>query len=422
MGYEFEGLVYRWAESPIRGRNDITILETSERDGTQASGIRYPSLNEKIALLEYMDRIGIEHADIAMPIARGRHFQEALELARAKQRLGLSINLVCLARSLPGDVERAIDLKNQSGTDLEVIIFKGSSPIRREVEGWEIERDIVVPMISSIEFAVKNGLKVTAATEDTTRSGAEDMKKIFIEAINGGATRLCIADTVGFSEPWSAHDIVSRIKNEVIGNREIGLDWHGHNDIGLSTANALIALGAGADRVHTTILGVGERAGNTPTELVLENLRQHGIEKYDFPLVIEYGELASKVYNRPIAPDHPILGKVVHKTSTGIHGAGIAKAYAKGRPDLAGIVYSSVDPHEYGREPELGVGPLSGERNAIANLQRLDIEPTKERIDRVLKLAQLLYKELDDDEIARVALMDENDFVSLEGNGNWVSS
>jgi 2-isopropylmalate synthase len=403
MGLEFEGNVYRWAESPLKGRNNITILDTSLRDGIQAPSIRYPKLEEKIRLLEFMDKIGIEYADIAMPIARGPHFREAVELARSKRELGLLIKLVCLARALPSDVEKVIELRDQSGVDLEVIIFKGSSPVRRQVEDWDVEHDLVKPMRAAVELAVANGLTVTAATEDTTRTEPEVMEQIFTESLRAGAKRLCIADTVGFSDPWSTPGSVMWVKEKIIGNDPAGLDWHGHNDLGQSVSNALIALGAGADRVHATILGIGERAGNTPTEQLIENLNQYGICEYDRRCVTSYAEAASVIFGRPISPDHPVVGSKVHSTSTGIHGAGIAKAEKKGRSDLAGIVYSPVNPTDYGRRPELGVGPLSGVWNAESNLRRLGIDPAKERVERVLQFAQMLYKELDDDEIRRAS-------------------
>ena len=417
MGLEFEGQVYRWAEAPLKGRTDITLLNTDLRDGSQASGIEAPKESDKIQMLKYMDSIGIHYADIAMPVAKGKHLQEAIAVAKAKRELGLSINLVCLARALPGDVHRAIELRDQSQTELEVIIFKGSSPLRRGVEGWATKEDIVDPMVRAIRIAIENGLKVTAATEDTTRTEREVIKSVFCESISAGATRVCIADTVGFSDPWSTAEIVSWIKKEVIGESQIGLDWHGHNDVDMTTANALIALGAGADRVHVTSLGIGERAGNTPMESMIENLRQHGINNYKYPLIMEYASYASKVFGRIIPPDKPIVGDLVHKTPTGIHGAGIAKAIEKGRPDLAGIIYSAVDPSIYGRHPELSIGPLSGNHNAIANLERLNIEVTQQHIQRILVLAQMLGRELSDEEISSAALMDEKDFMSYENNG-----
>lgn len=403
MGLETEGYVYRWAESPIKGRNDLTILDTTLRDGIQAPSIKYPQLEEKIKLLEFMDKIGVEYADIAMPIARGPHFHEAVELAKAKKELDLSIKFVCLARALPGDVERAVELRDKGDIHLEVIIFKGSSPVRRQVEDWDVENDLVKPMKAAVRLAVENGLMVTAATEDTTRTEPEVMERIFTASLEEGAKRLCIADTVGFSDPWSTPASVIWVKEKIIGKNGVGLDWHGHNDLGQGVSNALIALGAGADRVHTTILGIGERAGNTPIEQIIENLHHYGIHKYDRSSIMSYAKTASVIFGRSIPPDHPIVGGKVHSTSTGIHGAGIAKAEKKDRPDLAGIVYSPVNPADYCRRPELGVGPLSGVWNAESNLKRLGIDPTKERVERVLQFAQMLYKELDEDEIRRAA-------------------
>ena len=126
------------------------------------------------------------------------------------------------------------------------------------------------PDYDAIAFAVKEGLAVTYVTEDTTRSKPEDLARLSKSAIDAGARRLCLCDTVGYATPDGASALVRWVR-ETVGP-EIGLDWHGHNDRGLGVTNTIHALEYGADRAHGTILGVGERVGNAALDQVLFNL------------------------------------------------------------------------------------------------------------------------------------------------------
>ena len=152
-------------------------------------------------------------------------------------------------------------------------------------------------------------MPVQFVTEDSTRSAPDVLRSLYGVAIRSGAMRVCIADTVGHSTPTGATRLVEFVKGLVAEiDPRVRIDWHGHRDRGLSVANALAAWGAGADRCHGTALGVGERSGNSPIELLLVNLQLLGWIDRDLTSLSRYAELASRALGVPIAHNAPIVG------------------------------------------------------------------------------------------------------------------
>ena len=126
-------------------------------------------------------------------------------------------------------------------------------------------------------------------TEDTTRAKPDDLRRLYTAAIEAGARRICVADTVGHATPEGARAVIKFVRKVVAETGEdVKVDWHGHRDRGLDVANALAAVEAGADRLHGTCLGVGERVGNTPIDLLLVNLELLGWSNRDLSRLSDY--------------------------------------------------------------------------------------------------------------------------------------
>src|SRR5262249_49876630 len=150
------------------------------------------------------------------------------------------------------------------GIPIEACTFIGSSPIRQYAEGWSLEM-MLTATEDAIKFAVSHGLPVMYVTEDTTRANPATVKALYRTAIEAGAKRICVCDTVGHATPDGVQALIQFIKgliDEMGLSGEIKLDWHGHQDRGLGVINAIAAYEAGADRLHGTALGIGERVGN----------------------------------------------------------------------------------------------------------------------------------------------------------------
>lgn len=393
-----EGLIHDWSKPKKR---TAETLDTSLRDGLQDPSIKQPSLEEKIKLVNLMSKIGIEAADLGFPINSECHKKEIIELAKHIRKNKLGIKVSVLARTQIPDIEAAVDVSQNAGVPVEAMVMVGSSKVRHFVENWDLDK-IDKWMKDSIEFAVKNDIEVNFATEDTTRTDPETLKILFSKALEYGAKRVILADTVGAATPEATRNIVKYMKEEVIKDNEIPIDWHGHNDRDLATANSLAAIEAGASRCHVTALGIGERAGNSSTEPYVLNIHMKGWGKYNLEYLQEYSEQASRMFKYPIPENTPIVGKYAHTTSVGIHAAAVMKARNMNREDLANTVYSGVDPQLLGRRTEIFVGPLSGKANVNYVLQKHGIEVTEEKIKKILSYARKESAILKDETVIKI--------------------
>ena len=288
-----------------------------------------------------MDRLGIETADIGLPGAGERQLEEAvLRLCReiADQRLKIRPN--CAARTLMVDIQPIAEISQKTGIPIEACVFIGSSPIRQYAEEWDLDH-ILRFTKDAVSFAVDEGLPVMYVTEDTIRAHPDDLRVLISAAIEAGAARVCLCDTVGAAVPEGVRNLVTWVREllEESGG-EVGIDWHGHRDRGLDIANTLAAIEAGATRVHGTALGIGERVGNTPMEQLLVNLKLLGMRGDDLTCLQEYVDLAATATGVAVPINAPIIGRDAFRTATGVHASAVIKAKKKGDSWLADRVYS----------------------------------------------------------------------------------
>jgi len=335
------------------------------RDGLQSPSVLDPPLEEKVKILHFMDQLGIETADVGLP-GSGPRQREAVEtLCREIDSAKLKIEANCAARTLRADIQPIADVVQATGVPIETCVFIGSSPIRQFAEEWDL--DFILRLsVEAVEFAVGEGLKVMYVTEDTVRARPEHLRTLFEAAVQAGASRLCLCDTVGSATPRATTNLVSWVKKQLeeMGVEDrVGIDWHGHRDRGLDVANTLAAIEAGATRVHGTALGIGERVGNTPMEQILVNLQLLGWRHDDLSCLQAYVETVSKAVGIPIPVNQPIVGQDAFRTATGVHAAAVIKAQCKGDSWLADRVYSGVPASMIGRAQEIEVGHLSGASN-----------------------------------------------------------
>jgi 2-isopropylmalate synthase len=272
------------------------------------------------------------------------------------------------------------------------------------VEGWDLEQ-MLKHAREAIEFSLSNGCPVMYVTEDTTRSDPKTLKILLSEAIEYGATRLCICDTVGHAMPNGVKDLIRYVREEIVGDKEseVKIDWHGHSDRGLALANTLAAIEAGVDRVHGTCLGIGERAGNTPMDLLLVNLKLLGIVKRDLTKLKEYCEKVAKYCGYPIPMNYPVVGRDAFRTGTGVHAAAIIKSIAKEEDRwLRDRVYSGVSAGDFGLQQVIEVGPMSGKSNVGYWLEERGLEPHPDLVDTIFERAKQANRLLTDGEIYKL--------------------
>src|SRR5207244_8007131 len=153
--------------------------------------------------------------------------------------------------------------------------------------------------------------------------------------------RIGRADMVGQATPDGVKPLVNFVKREIAKELRVAVDWHGHRDRGMGLINCLAAIEAGADRVHATALGVGERVGNAEMDLLIVNLKLLGAHRHDIRRLPEYCRLVADAVGVPIPVNYPVMGEDAFRTGTGVHAAAIIKAKRKGHAWLADRVYSS---------------------------------------------------------------------------------
>lgn len=293
-----DDLVYDWNEIARKGRvipRGVEFFDETLRDGLQNPSVKDPNIEDKLKLIHLMDSLGIQQADIGLPGSSKRAFDDCLRMCQEIVNHKLKIRVACAGRTVPADITPMIELSQRAGIPVEVYAFVGSSPIRALAEEWDLEL-IKKRSAEAIDVGVKGGLSVCYVTEDTTRSRPQVLSELFRLAVDHGASRLCLCDTVGHATPDGVRNLIQFTQSLVAGmGAEVGIDWHGHNDRGLALDNALWALEYGIDRIHGCALGIGERTGNTPMELLLLNLwLQSELELPDPSALDRYCEVAAR--------------------------------------------------------------------------------------------------------------------------------
>ncbi len=396
-------LIFDWntanGEGAPGARRPVILNDETLRDGLQSPSVTDPEPADKIRLLHLMDALGIGSADIGLPGAGARAKADALLLASEIVGARLSIAPNCAARTMIRDIEPIVEISERAGIPIEAATFIGSSPIRQYAEGWDV--DVLLKHTEeAVTYAIGKGLPVMYVTEDTTRAAPETIRRLYTTAIECGARRVCLSDTVGHATPDGARALVAFVRGVIADTGEdVAVDWHGHRDRGLGVANALAAFEAGADRLHGTAVGIGERVGNTEMDLLLVNLRLMGAIDNDLTRLAEYCELASRACGVPIPCNYPVVGSDAFRTGTGVHAAAIIKAERKGDRGLADHVYSGVPAHLFGRTQEIEVGPMSGESNVLHWLAKRGHAAPPEVVARILSAAKSSKRTLTAEEI-----------------------
>ena len=398
-------LVYDWntidpdLTSPNRhvGFDDETL-----RDGLQSPSVTEPPVERKIELLHLMDALGIDTADIGLPGAGGTHAAGVELMAREIAEKKLKIRPNCAARTHRNDILPIVEISQRVGIPIEACTFIGSSAIRFFAEDWTLDKLLKLTE-DAVSFAVSEGMPVMYVTEDTTRANPETIRALYTTAIRCGAKAVCVCDTVGHSTPDGARSVVRFVKGiieEQGGN--IRLDWHGHQDRGLGVINSIAAIQGGADQVHGSALGIGERVGNTPMDQLLVNLKLMGWIENDLSRLGEYCKVASQACGWDIPYNYPVFGRDAFRTATGVHAAAVIKSYRKGDRELADLVYSGVPAGQFGLEQVVEIGPMSGKSNVIYWLEKRGIEANDDRVSRIYDRAKQASGVLPDDEIMRL--------------------
>ena len=300
----------------------------------------------------------------------------------------LGIKALCAARTLEVDIRPVVEISQRVGIPIEVAAFIGSSPIRQYAEGWTLEQ-MVDNTRKAVRFARQNQLPVMFVTEDTTRAHPETLRQLFGTAIDEGAERVAVCDTVGHATPEGVRAIIRHVRamlDEM--NPQVGLDWHGHSDRGLGLINAIEAAVAGADRIHGCALGLGERVGNTHLDLLLVNFKLLGWIDTDLSKLKEMGEVISRRDRHGNSGELPGARsrRLPHRDRRARRRRHQGKTKGRRVAGQPGLLRRAR--RMFGCEQVIEIGPMSGESNVVYWLQQRAIEPKPELVSAIVERAK----------------------------------
>ncbi len=401
--YDWNTIEYDIQRNPANHPHDVWFDDETLRDGLQSPSARNPTIEEKIELLTYMERLGLQKVDLGLPGAGPFHREHISAMLSHINEQSFNIRPGAAVRTLMGDIEPLVEMQAKHEMEIQASAFLGTSPIRQYTEGWTMEK-LMSTMEKAVSFAVENDVPVMFVTEDTTRSKPEDVKMIYQRAMELGVRRICVCDTCGHVTPNGVKKLLHFIDEEVIKDAgyhrsDIEVNWHGHQDRGLGVANNIAAVEAGADVIHGTALGVGERAGNAPLDQTLVNLKLMGVIDNDLSLLDEYVRKANEYIEVPLPRNYPVFGNDAFETGTGVHASAVIKAMRKGDDWLADRVYSGVPAGDFGLKQIIRIGHMSGRSNIIWWLEQNGIDADENLVEHLFEVAKQQKRNMLDSEI-----------------------
>jgi methanogen homocitrate synthase len=306
---------------------DIEICDVTLRDGEQTPGVLFTK-EQKLTVASELDSMGIEVIEAGFPVVS----ENEKETVKAIANQGLDARICCLSRAVKGDVDAALEC------DVDIVsIFIAMSDMHLEHKYHRSLEEMLGCAKETIEYATDHGLKVRFAAEDSSRTPIDRLKEIFKEVETECKVQyLSLADTIGILNPTTTHYLVSEIYKSV--NTDICI--HCHDDLGMATANTLAAAEAGAKQLHTTVNGIGERAGNASLEEVMVALRvQYGIDRYDTTKLTAISKMISEYSGIKPSANKAIVGQNAFSHESGIHVAAILeepRTYELFLPEMVG--------------------------------------------------------------------------------------
>ena len=407
---EEEALIFDWNNVDyeiIRDKDqhphELWFDDETLRDGLQSPSANNPSIEQKIELIDFMEKLGIQKVDLGLPGAGFQHVDHIDAMLTHMGNMEYKIRPGCAVRTVVSDIEPLVNLQSKHEREIQASAFLGTSPIRQYAENWTMEK-ILETAENAVTYAIDNDIPVMFVTEDTTRSKPEDIKNVYSRALELGADRICICDTCGHVTPNGVKRLLSFIQDEVITDsgikrRDIEINWHGHQDRGLGVANNIAAYEAGADVIHGTALGVGERAGNAPLDQTLVNLSLMGVIRNDLSSLSEYMKKANEYIEVALPHNYPVFGEDAFETGTGVHASAVVKAMKKGDNWLADRVYSGVPAGKFGLEQKIRIGHMSGRSNIIYWLEKNNYDINDDLVKYMFEMAKNQTKMMSDEDL-----------------------
>ncbi|BFI75067.1 isopropylmalate synthase [Sulfurisphaera ohwakuensis] len=351
----------------------VRIFDTTLRDGEQAPGIDL-TVEQKVKIARKLAELGVDVIEAGFPAASEGEF---IATKKILEEVGDQVEVIGLSRANKQDIDKTIDTGISS-----IHVFIATSDIHLKYKLKMTREQVLDKIYESVRYAKDHGLIVEYSPEDATRTDKDFLLKAVSTAIEAGADRINIPDTVGVMHPFKFHDL---IKDVVSVTKDKIVSVHCHNDFGLATANSIAGVMAGARQVHVTVNGIGERAGNASLEevvMALKKLLGYEVNIKTYKLY-ETSRLVSELTGVPVPYFKAIVGENAFGHESGIHVHGVIE-----NP----LTYEPISPEEVGNFRRLALGKHSGIHGLKKLLEEqgiyLDDQELREVLNEIKKLAE----------------------------------
>jgi methanogen homocitrate synthase len=368
---------------------NIEVCDVTMRDGEQTPGVVFRA-DEKLDIALQLDEIGVDVIEAGFPVVSSAEMSAVREICN----LGLGAKISALSRSIQRDVDAALEC----GVDM-ISIFIATSDLHLKYKLRMSCPEAIKCALDTVEYAKDHGLIVRFSAEDATRTDFEILKKLYRKAEDYHADYVSVADTVGIMNPRTMYYMISEIKKIV----KIPICMHCHDDMGMALANTLAGAEAGAYQLHTTVNGIGERAGNTSLEELLVALRiQYNIDRYDLTKLKNMSKLVETYSGVPVPKNKAIVGTNAFSHESGIHVAAVLEEPR---------TYELFSPEMVGATRHIIIGKHTGAKALKYITQRMGYrlkENELEVLSEKVKMCSELKRPINCDELRKIILGLEN--------------
>ncbi len=341
------------------------ILDTTLRDGEQTPGVSL-SVEQKIMIADALDQLGVDIIEAGTAIASKGEFEAIKKISES----GLNAEICSFGRIKFEDIDAAADANADS-----IFMVAPSSDIHISSKfPGKSKEDVIKMSVQAIEYAKERGLIVEFGGEDASRADFNFIIRLYENAIDAKADRLTFTDTVGVFTPEKAYETMKKLKERF----SVPIAFHGHDDFGLATANTVFAVKGGADEIHVSMNGLGERAGNAALEEVVMALEfLYGIKtKIKKERIYPTSQLVEKLTMVKVPPNKPIVGENAFRHESGIHTSALLRDTSS---------YEPISPEVIGRKRSIILGKHAGRASVEAIMKELGYKATKEQMREILK-------------------------------------
>jgi len=341
---------------------NIKILDTTLRDGEQTPGVSLTS-KEKFRIATKLDEIGVNYIEAGSAITSQGERDSIKEISNQ----GFNAEILSFSRPLNIDIDYCLDCNVDA---VNLVVPTSDLHISDKLK---ISKDELLELSNNaVEYCKDHGLTVELSAEDASRSDVDFLKKVYLSAIDHGADRICVCDTVGILTPDSSFELFSRL-NDI----QVPVSCHCHNDFGLAVANTLSAVKGGASEIHTTINGIGERAGNTSFEeciVSIDRLFSDFTTDIKINQIYDISKLVARLTGVYIQPNKAIVGENAFAHESGIHSDGIIKNSA---------TYEPMTPELVGRTRKFVIGKHMGTHGLNSRLKEIGLDVNDDQLKQI---------------------------------------